>query len=260
MDWTREHLLIALNLYSKLSFGSLSGKNKIVKQIAEKLGRTPGSLGRKLTNFAALDPVVAAERKKGSPHYSKHDEQIWREFQLNASVLIAESERLLVQLFSQDESATLVRHAGEFALRITPAVKTTEAPAAVIARRGQDYFREAVLCSYDRRCCITGLNVEELLNASHVLPWAKYPEHRLNISNGLCLSVMLDRAFDRGLIAFDETERMIVSTRLRRLGNDTMINQHFLAYEGCQIRPAERLARVSPEFLQEHRRTIFSSD
>ena len=57
VKWTREHRLIALNLYCKLPFGKLHKDNPIIKEVAAKMGRTPSSLAMKLCNFASLDPV-----------------------------------------------------------------------------------------------------------------------------------------------------------------------------------------------------------
>ena len=52
VKWTREHFLIALNLYCKLPFGQLHKRNPIIKEIAEKMGRTANSL-------AMIDEPVA---------------------------------------------------------------------------------------------------------------------------------------------------------------------------------------------------------
>ncbi len=55
--WTREHFLIALNLYCKLPFGKLHKGNKLIIEVAQKMGWTPSSLAMKLSNFASLDPI-----------------------------------------------------------------------------------------------------------------------------------------------------------------------------------------------------------
>ena len=60
VKWTREHFLIALNLYCKLPFGKLDQRNPIIKEVSAKMGRTPSSLAMKLSNFASLDPVQQA--------------------------------------------------------------------------------------------------------------------------------------------------------------------------------------------------------
>ena len=66
VKWTREHFLIALNLYCKLPFGQYDRKNKVVIDVASRMGRTPSSLAMKLSNFASLDPI---HRARGSWAY-----------------------------------------------------------------------------------------------------------------------------------------------------------------------------------------------
>ncbi len=62
VKWTREHFLIALNVYCKLPFGKLHRSNPIMADTAARMGRTPNSLAMKLSNFASLDPVQRAAR------------------------------------------------------------------------------------------------------------------------------------------------------------------------------------------------------
>lgn len=77
------------------------------------------------------------------------------------------------------------------------------------ARVGQQYFRKMVLANYGNKCCVTGMNVPEILRASHILPWADNVQNRMNPENGLCLSATYDAAFDKHLISFDEKYRII---------------------------------------------------
>jgi len=65
VKWTREHFLIALNLYCKLPFGKLDRTNPLIIEVAGKIGRTPSSLAMKLCNFASLDPVQQARGIRG---------------------------------------------------------------------------------------------------------------------------------------------------------------------------------------------------
>ena len=55
--WTRDELLIALNVYHKLSFGQLHARNPVIIEVARKLGRVPASVAMKLCNLASLDPA-----------------------------------------------------------------------------------------------------------------------------------------------------------------------------------------------------------
>jgi len=78
--WTREELILAVNLYCKLPFGKLHMLNPDVKSLAKLIGRTPGSMAFKLVNFASLDPSLAARGIKGAANASKLDAAIWNEF------------------------------------------------------------------------------------------------------------------------------------------------------------------------------------
>ncbi len=64
VPWTREHFLIALNLYCKLPFGKLHKGNPIIMEVAQKMGRTPSSLAMK--TFATLRHLIRFNRRVGS--------------------------------------------------------------------------------------------------------------------------------------------------------------------------------------------------
>ena len=66
--WTREELILAINLYCKLPFGRLHRNNPAVIHLASLIGRTPSSVAYKLVNFASLDPSLQARGIKGGPH------------------------------------------------------------------------------------------------------------------------------------------------------------------------------------------------
>jgi putative restriction endonuclease len=97
-----------------------------------------------------------------------------------------------------------------------------------MVRTMQGVFRKVVLAAYNSRCCITGNPVDELLVASHILPWSDFPEHRLNPQNGLCLAAHSDRAFDRCLITFDGEMRLVLSPILKRYLPNPAIESEFV--------------------------------
>jgi hypothetical protein len=84
--------------------------------------------------------------------------------------------------------------------------KSTEAERLVVQRIGQDLFRRALFQKWGGRCPITGLDVPELLRASHIKPWAKCDTdgERLDPENGFLLAVQWDAAFDKGFVTFDD--------------------------------------------------------
>jgi predicted restriction endonuclease len=258
VKWTREHFLIALNLYCKLPFGKLHKGNPIIVETAGKLGRTPSSLAMKLVNFASLDPVQQARGIRGLQGVTKQDKAMWTEFQSNLSLLGAESEQMLHDLFTQDETKE-VDFLQRDKVRLVAPTGPTETQATVKVRRGQQFFRQSVLTAYDVRCCISGINVPRLLIASHIRPWGKFPDDRLNPRNGLCLSTLHDAAFDAGLITLDEKLGVVLSKRLRSFFPQPALEQNFVPFAGRPIRLPEKLAEPDGEFLRFHREKIFQS-
>lgn len=256
VTWTREHFLIALNLYCKLPFGKLHKGNPIIVETAAKMGRTPSSLSMKLCNFAALDPVQQARGIRGLPGATKQDKAMWHEFHANLSALGAESEQLLHDMFTRDESKE-VDFLEQDKVRLIAPTGPTESQATVKVRRGQQFFRQAVLTAYDVRCCISSINVPRLLVASHIKPWGQFPDDRLNPQNGLCLSTLHDAAFDAGLITLDEQLRVVLSKRLRSFFPQPALEQNFVPFEGSPIRLPDKLAEPDPAFLEFHRTHVF---
>ncbi len=257
VKWTREHVLVALNLYCKLPFGSFDRDNAIVKEVAAKMGRTSNSLAMKLSNLASLDPVQKARGIKGLAGASTQDKVMWKEFHANLPVLGIQSEQMLHDLFTSDETRE-VDFLARDKIRITPPIGPTETTSMVKTRRGQQFFRQTVLNAYEVRCCISGINVPRFLVASHIKPWGQFPDDRLNPQNGLCLSSLHDAAFDGGLITLDENLAVVLSNRLRKFFPQPALEHNFIPFEGKPIHLPQKLAEPCPDFLCFHREKIFS--
>jgi predicted restriction endonuclease len=256
--WTREHRLIALNLYYKIRFGQFHKGNPLIKEVAAKMGRTPSSLAIKLCNFASLDPAIVGSGRVGMRGAANADRDIWNEFHTTRLALGVESEQLLHDLFTQDETKEVDFLARDKVRLIAPS-GPTETEATVKVRRGQQFFRQAVLNAYDIRCCISGINVPRLLVASHIKPWGKFPDHRLNPRNGLCLSAIHDAAFDAGLVTLDDNLNIVLSKRLRSFFPQPALELNFVPFEGKPIRLPAKLAEPELDFLRFHREEIFQS-
>lgn len=264
--WSRNELIIAMNLYCKLPFGQLDHKTPIIIEVAQRLGRTPSSLAMKLVNLASLDPVLQAHGIQGLRGASKADREIWQEFNTNWEQFGEESEACFQELFEnsiQEEYQTFAKQQGSKLqqikiLKAQPA-GSTEVAVTVKARLKQIFFRQTVLGNYNSRCCITGNPIPELLVASHILPWSNYPEHRLNPHNGLCLARTHDAAFDQGLITFDEGYRLIISAYLASFLPDKTLEHDFVAYRGQQMHSPDKF-RPNPDFLRIHREENFRGE
>jgi predicted restriction endonuclease len=62
---------------------------------------------------------------------------------------------------------------------------------------------------------VSGLAVQPLLVASHIVPWSIDRKNRLNPRNGLCLNALHDRAFDRGLMTVTADFKVQMSDALK---------------------------------------------
>lgn len=258
--WTRDELLVALNLYHKLNFGQFHHQQPAIIQLAEKLERSPSSIAMKLCNFASLDPVLKLRGIHGLDGASRLDKAVWSEFHQHLNEVAPASEEALRRLFSVDEETDLELLPKE-GLCIRPRIPSgpTEAMATVSIRRGQSYFRTAVLNNFGGSCGVTQLAIRELLVASHILPWGSHPEERLNIRNGLCLSRLHDAAFDQGLTTFDDNLRLVLSPRLKQSFSNRAIDEHFGAFEGLALQLPEDGVLPDPNFLSEHRVSKFKA-
>lgn len=258
--WTRDELFVALNLYHKLTFGQLHARQPTIIALAEKLERGTNSVAMKLCNFASLDPALKLRGIKGLEGASALDRTVWTEFHANLNETVPVSEDALRKLFGVDEGSELeVLPREGVRVRKRPPTGPTERMANVKLRRGQDYFRVAVLNNFGGRCGVTLLAVRELLIASHILPWGTHDAERLNVRNGLSLSRLHDAAFDQGLISFDDSLCMVVSPRLKSELPQRAVAENFGAYVGQPLYLPSDAALPDLTFLAEHRRMKFLS-
>lgn len=94
--------------------------------------------------------------------------------------------------------------------------RATEIERLAVQRIGQDIYRQGLIDYWEGRCAITGLDVIDLLRASHIKPWADCADdaERLDVFNGFLLAPHLDAVFDRGFITISEDGNVVVSPRL----------------------------------------------
>jgi predicted restriction endonuclease len=102
---------------------------------------------------------------------------------------------------------------------------------------------------------MSGLSDSRLLIASHIVPWSQDKQNRLNPSNGLCLSAIHDRAFDKGLMTLTDDLEIVISAELHRR-DDLFVKAVLLPLQGKTIEPPERFS-PDLEFVKWHRNTIF---
>jgi predicted restriction endonuclease len=232
----------------------MHSRNSKIIEVAGLLGRTPSSLAMKLVNLASLDPAHQARGIKGLAGHSRNDEQVWNEFHNNWEQMTILSETTLqnLQAVRVPDAPDVVEGEPEY----VPRDIQTETAATVRVRTMQSFFRKVVLAAYNCRCCITGNPVEELLVASHILPWSDFPDQRLNPKNGLCLAAHFDRAFDRCLITFDIEMKLVLSPVLKAYLPNQAIESEFCRREGQRMVCPDRFL-PNATFLAYHRDRMF---
>ena len=244
--WTRDELILAINLYCKLPFGKLDKNTKEVRELAALLGRTSNSVALKLVNFFFFFPSLQARGIKGMGNASKLDKQVWDEFYDNWDAALIESEKMLARA----THTTIERMNDAEEVNILQDGKERE--RLVKVRLNQNIFRKIILATYNNTCCITGIDTTELLVASHIVPWSKDEKNRLNPMNGLCLNALHDKAFDAGLITISSDSYCLsVSPKLKKKNSSAYIDQSFLQLEGQQINLPDKFL-PSKEFLKQH--------
>jgi putative restriction endonuclease len=249
--WTKEELILALNLYLKLPFGKLHHGNPEIIHLAHILDRTPNSIAMRLSNFASVDPFHQRRGIKGLTGGIKQVEPIWNEFIHNKEELLFESEKILADLEKQTIESKFAK-----ILSGTENLKGDMKVREVKTRINQNAFRQIVLANYSCKCAITGIDIPDLLIASHIVSWSVNEQERLNPENGICLSPLYDKAFDKGLIGITEKYQILVSLEIKTKGNKDYYPVIFGKLEGTEIQlPTKYLPRK--EFLQFHLDTVF---
>lgn len=248
--WTREELILALNLYLRLPFGRIHHKTPEIIHLAQLVGRTPSAMSMRLSNFASVDPYHQQRGIRGLTGGTAQVQPIWDEFIHQKEELLFESERILAGL----EQQTIETRYADILTgteNLTGETKVRE----VKTRVNQNVFRDIVLANYTGKCAVTSIDIPCLLVASHIIPWSKNKEERLNPANGICLSAHFDAAFDKGLISFDENYRLILSVKTKDYCTRSYYQQWFQQFEGKALNmPAKYLPKK--EFLEWHRNTF----
>lgn len=128
---------------------------------------------------------------------------------------------------------------------------------ATIKTRGsaQKVFSQAVKANYGYRCAITGVMTKDFLVASHIVPWSEDQSIRLDPSNGICLSLLVDRAFEKGYLQIQDD--LTITVDWGRVGDDPMLQSQLQPYDQQRLSaPTEDAPKL--EYLQRRRGLVTS--
>lgn len=252
--WTREELILAFNLYFKLPFGQFHKDNPEVKKLASIINRTNNSVAIRLGNFASCDPYLKVRGIRGMEGGLKQCKPIWDEFINDKERLIFESEQILANFQNKciEEKFNL---SNENLNKISGNDKLTN----IKTRINQSVFRQIILSNYGNKCAISQIDIPEILVASHIIPWARCIEERLNPTNGICLSPLYDKTFDCGLISVTTDFKIIFSNKLKSNIEKIYYDRFFAPFENKELILPTRYY-PNPVFLKWHLENIFQKN
>lgn len=250
-NWTREELVLTLNLYLKLPYGKMDSRTAEVIYLANLINRTPGAVAMRLSNFANIDPFHQNRGIVGLSGGRKQVEPIWEEFRGNTDELLFESETIL----AAKESNSIENKYSQILNGVENLIGESKV-REVKVRVNQNIFRQIVLSNYSGKCAISGIDIPELLVASHIIPWSKNEKERLNPENGICFSSLYDKAFDRGLIGLNFDYSVITSKKLRENVTKPYYDQYFAHIENKLISLPPKYY-PKKEFIEYHLESVF---
>ncbi|MDR2202584.1 MAG: HNH endonuclease [Clostridiales bacterium] len=250
-NWTWNETILAFDLYCRLPSKDVVVGNPAIAELAAALGRTAGSVKMKLQNFKGYDPSYTFDGRVGLSHGSKIDAEVVQEFIDNWDGLVLQAQKIRDEVGLSD----VEKEADELSLLHIPLEFSKERIQKV--RVGQSFFRKAVLAAYDKRCCITGIDMPELLVASHIKPWSASNDidEKVNPQNGLLLNGLHDLAFDKGLITISEDYKIILSPKLNNNANK-LSTEFFFKYKNQPIALPSRFLPAK-QFIKYHNDIVF---
>jgi putative restriction endonuclease len=177
-----------------------------------------------LANFKALDAplllkaVFEAHEEELRKYFGQNDskadkERLFYVIQsgrlqcLNGAYLSYLSDTLLSLIFGVQRSTTPNKSES-----VAPSTGTGSALTEAARRLGHYGFSQNVRKNFSYRCCFPGCSVNDarFLVGAHIARWADHPHLRGETSNGLCLCLHHDKAFEIGVFTFDHLHRVVL--------------------------------------------------
>lgn len=117
-------------------------------------------------------------------------------------------------------------------------------------RIGHQEFSDNVKRNFNHNCCFPNCPVEgkNFLVSGHIARWADNENLRGVTSNGLCLCLMHDKAFERGYFTLDDNFRVVIVNS--NFGNRNWLVNLLQLGENSEIKP--RQINPSVDALREH--------
>jgi putative restriction endonuclease len=99
--------------------------------------------------------------------------------------------------------------------------------------RDQELFRKILFEAYSNKCCVCGIEIPEILEAAHIIPYRECnDEQKFSVNNGLLLCANHHKLFDNGLLEITKEYKIFI----KNINLDILINrQNVGIYNGRMI-------------------------
>jgi len=244
-SYTEEQVILIIDLYTRTPTSQVKDSNPDIIALcdffnAHGYNSVVSGIRNKMENLKSVDPEYVSEGRVGRTKIRKGFKDLW----------LSELDNGFSDLDARVELAIeKIRH------------HLPDGGQQIITwkhRVGQAAYRERVLAAFDNSCCISGISTPELIQACHIKPFKVCEreglnEQKMDVRNGLCMSLLHHKAFDRGLIGIDEEHRVMISPCWEDLAED---DSFFRPFEGKRIKETPRTI-IGEEYLEYHRENIF---
>jgi putative restriction endonuclease len=243
--WTRDEFILALDLYFRIPFGQINKNNPDIIKLAAFIGRTPSSVGMRLSNYANCDPKLKAAGIKGLEGGQQQCQPYWDEFSNSRGKLMSAANESRIHLIESNSKGRnqFYSHISEW---------------DNLVNEMYDYeFQDIVSKNYHEHCAISGMKAHQFLVGCHIIPSCENEEEAMKAHNGIFLNILYARAFVEGLIGFDTDYKIHFSSELK---NHKLENGYhlFKRYEGEHLQLGDVVVKPNTFFLEWHMDTVFN--
>lgn len=246
VSWSKAESTAGLWLYNQLIDKPIArNKDSEVARVALQIGRAVTGVYNKVMNFRAIDP---RDERKGMAGAAKIDHQVW------ANYFDVETNTLNTEALNSDYlrvwggvAKTSDKHRGTKEPKEAVDDDVAEKRlAAITRRRGQPAFRKRLLYLYDHKCAITGVDVDMVLDAAHIVSHATSGDN--SSDNGILLRSDLHDLFDAGLLVIEpDTFRVRI--------DDSVTAVEYRRLDGCVLRERVDGNQPSSEYIAQKNRS-----
>jgi putative restriction endonuclease len=175
-----------------------------------------------LCDYEELNPNISLNK-----YFNDYNEQLRNYFLKNKKLPQSIKKRLFYVIqnkrlqclngayfseFDFELSSYLKNNLFEIRQKIKSSVETDVFVGQINQRIGHQQFSENVKANFNYKCCFPDCNVEGkgFLISGHISRWADNENFRGETSNGLCLCLFHDKAFENGYFTLDEEYNIIL--------------------------------------------------